>query len=73
MLDVLVSNVATEVVVLVVVTVIQVYVGAKPIKLPIVLFEVKLVAMVLVATLASGVSDVLFVVALRLADVHAFE
>lgn len=73
MLEELGSDVTNEVVVLVVVTVIQLYVDAKPVKLLVVLFEARLPAIVLVATLVSEVRAVLFVVALRLADVDAFE
>jgi hypothetical protein len=72
-LEVLVWNAATEVVVLVMVTVIQLYVDAKPVKLLVVLFGAKSVAIVSVATLVSEVSDVLFMVALGLVDVAAFE
>ena len=71
-LEVLVPNVVTEVVVLVMVTVIQLYVDAKLVRLLVVLFGAESVAVVRVATSLSEVSDV-FVAALRLADVSAFE
>jgi hypothetical protein len=55
------------------VTVIQLYVDAGSVKLLVVLFEARLVAKVLVATLVSDLSEVLFVAVLRLVDVQAFE